>query len=967
MKQNKSAKRSLAFSVLSLLLCCAMLVGTTFAWFTDSVTSGNNKIVAGNLDVELYHNADANVTTIENKVDENTMLFVQNLWEPGVAVFENFKVANEGTLALKYQLMINFTNAVKTPSGKTLADVLKVGVVENGVSGNRDAVVGAVTTWEPLATFALEGKLEANENDIYGVVIWWEPSDIDDEFNMNNENKGTVLSIDLGVSLIATQVEAERDAFGDDYDKDTTLPELIEDNAELKDALTADVKDIIVTLTNDVTWDVAAWAQNAMGGASTETITINGNGYTINFNQTNSDWNNITAGDGIVLTINDAKVTNSGHNDGPWNRHDLNFDCEVVMNNVTSDKAMAFKNSATLNNVTIDDANTSDTYAIWVSPRTEGQTITLNNCVIDMLDCTDGRGIKIDNQYVNAADEKLVTLNVSNTTFKTEEKSAILVKTTLGANITLNNVDIANTLDPLHEVWVDEAAEAAYDLVTVTGGVKVLESDITVGSNALDAALKDNETVTLQLATGNYTLPNVKGATVTLIGAGNNTVVDCSHMGGYQEVANSSFVFKDLTVVYAEAGFPYKGLQHITGVTYENCHIIGTVNLFAPATFKNCTFDSKSAEHNVVTYGSDNVTFENCKFTYGDRSVNCYAENASARNVNVTFTNCEFTKVAGKATTGAIETNSMRMNSLTLTINGCTVNEGDLWWISSYDNLGGAKTTVKVDGKYSFATGEQLRAFAANATGEVELVLAKDITLGNDTETCMAINFEQATKVVIDGNGKTLTLKGKAPYPDTAETYVAGIVAANADITVKNLTINNEKLASNGTKTSADRDTVYTFVRGKSANFEKVTFNGGINVRCNTTFTECNFSASYNMHFALFVDNQYGSYNGLTVSVNNCTFKANGAHGNVKVADDTLGGVTLNIKDCTFMSENLQYPDVSWNASKNYVDADVKVTGKVAVNVTGTNSFTYGVMANVENGGATYNGDVMTYNTIYGK
>ena len=130
MKQNKSAKRSLAFSVLSLLLCCAMLVGTTFAWFTDSVTSGNNKIVAGNLDVELYHNANANVTTINNKVDETkinnkvtatTELFEQTLWEPGVAVLENFKVANEGTLALKYQLMVNFTNAVKkTPAARPL-------------------------------------------------------------------------------------------------------------------------------------------------------------------------------------------------------------------------------------------------------------------------------------------------------------------------------------------------------------------------------------------------------------------------------------------------------------------------------------------------------------------------------------------------------------------------------------------------------------------------------------------------------------------------------------------------------------------------------------------------------------------------------------------------------------------------------------------------------------------------------
>ena len=52
----KSTKRSLLLSVLSLMLCITMLLGTTYAWFTDSVTSGKNKIVAGNLDVELTHN-----------------------------------------------------------------------------------------------------------------------------------------------------------------------------------------------------------------------------------------------------------------------------------------------------------------------------------------------------------------------------------------------------------------------------------------------------------------------------------------------------------------------------------------------------------------------------------------------------------------------------------------------------------------------------------------------------------------------------------------------------------------------------------------------------------------------------------------------------------------------------------------------------------------------------------------------
>lgn len=240
---------------------------------------------------------------------------------------------------------------------------------------------------------------------------------------------------------------------------------------ELKDALTGTAENIVVELTEDVTYDVAAWAANGMGGSETKNITIVGNGHTITFNQTNSDWNNIVT-NGATLTINNAHITNAGYNNGPWNRHDLNFACPVVMNNVTSDKAMAFKSDATLKNVTIDDANTSDTYAIWIQPN--GQTVSLDGCTIDMLDCTDGRGIKIDEQYVGTP--KKVTLTVKDTTFKTEEKSAILVKSAAGADVILKDVDItAVAADSTYPVWVDEASEAYADLVVVTGGSKIVE------------------------------------------------------------------------------------------------------------------------------------------------------------------------------------------------------------------------------------------------------------------------------------------------------------------------------------------------------------------------------------------------------------------------------------------------------------------------------------------------------------
>lgn len=242
---------------------------------------------------------------------------------------------------------------------------------------------------------------------------------------------------------------------------------------ELAEALAADTETIIVDLTADVTYDVAAWQNNAMGGESTKTIMINGNGNTLTFNQTNSDWNNVATNNDATLVLRDINITNSGHNDGPWNRHDINFACDVNLYDVVSDKALAFKNSATLENVTISDANTSDTYAIWIQPK--GQTVTIDGCTIDMLDCSDGRGIKIDNQYMEE-DEAGINLKVSNTTFKTEEKSAIIIKTAVDSTIELDNVNITEVAaDSTNPVWVDEASAASADKIVVTGGTKIVE------------------------------------------------------------------------------------------------------------------------------------------------------------------------------------------------------------------------------------------------------------------------------------------------------------------------------------------------------------------------------------------------------------------------------------------------------------------------------------------------------------
>ena len=109
MTKQHSIKRSLVASILILCLCFTSLIGTTFAWFTDSVTSANNIIKTGKLDIGLEYATvkDGQISGWSN-VDGADEIFDPNaLWEPGRVEVAYLKVSNLGDLALKYKLAVN--------------------------------------------------------------------------------------------------------------------------------------------------------------------------------------------------------------------------------------------------------------------------------------------------------------------------------------------------------------------------------------------------------------------------------------------------------------------------------------------------------------------------------------------------------------------------------------------------------------------------------------------------------------------------------------------------------------------------------------------------------------------------------------------------------------------------------------------------------------------------------------------
>lgn len=219
----KTTKRALFASIFSTLLCGAMLAGSTFAWFTDSATSGNNKIVAGNLDIELYVQNDEGEFVDATDVDG---VFGVDLWEPGVVAYETFKAVNVGNLALKYNMYLDVLDK-NTVGGKSLADVIKVSVIngELGDDTTRDGLIDA-GEWKAISdatAYVNDGVLlPEEEGDVFTVVAYWEPTDHDNDYNLNNGKKADdgsdALYIDFGVTLAATQYTYEADSFDDQYD-----------------------------------------------------------------------------------------------------------------------------------------------------------------------------------------------------------------------------------------------------------------------------------------------------------------------------------------------------------------------------------------------------------------------------------------------------------------------------------------------------------------------------------------------------------------------------------------------------------------------------------------------------------------------------------------------------------------------------------------------------------------------------
>ncbi len=228
MTNKKTTKRALLLSVVALLLCFTMLMGTTYAWFTDSVTSTGNKIVAGELDVQLLMHDGTNYVDISNVNDpiigaaifgEGTTANANTaatLWEPGKTQTVYLSIKNAGTLDLKYMVAIEVTDVTNN-----LTEVMQYAITPDAKPDN-----GLVTGWVADAgKYVVKGT---NPTDAVNVVLgkgaehFFALSVHMDEDAGNDYMNG---SITFDIKVLATQLNSEEDSFGKDYDKNAVYPQ----------------------------------------------------------------------------------------------------------------------------------------------------------------------------------------------------------------------------------------------------------------------------------------------------------------------------------------------------------------------------------------------------------------------------------------------------------------------------------------------------------------------------------------------------------------------------------------------------------------------------------------------------------------------------------------------------------------------------------------------------------------------
>ncbi|MBR0543078.1 MAG: hypothetical protein IIW98_01300, partial [Bacteroidaceae bacterium] len=520
--------------------------------------------------------------------------------------------------------------------------------------------------------------------------------------------------------------------FGEDGEEDLANVVSVSTAEQLLKALASAEKETVkIVMLNDITLDggTSAYSTEAkeviIEGSQTSATRNSNNGKkpTLTFKDSYRTYIKLANPEGKI-TFNNVNINRESTGGTHWHDNNMKFCSNAEFNNVAFNKGICLDDAKTfvLNNCSINKGKVA-TYGMFI---TAGCNVTIDGLSITHSDGVAGRGIKIVDEDVDNK-EALTTLSVSNATFVTEAKAAILVGSQGGANITLENINLAGVKeDGFNAVWVDEDYKAYADKVTVDGGFHIVEGTAADSNPFLEAG------ATVEVAKGVYsTLPKVADG-VTIIAEEGTVFNGTSGISG-ENVTIKNVIFK---------GDEKALTGSLKGTTFENCQFDATYGAqwcyaYGDVTFKNCVFGSETSKRGIHFDGGDgNVAFESCTF---------YAFNALGQaNKKYSFNNCDI-KVSSQAHNKfngvnmygtTYEYTNCRFapgtftdcagNNVVATYNNCSYTDArSIYSVVRFDK-DPATCTITFDGKHYVANANALKAALANdAVTDIYLAAGK--------------------------------------------------------------------------------------------------------------------------------------------------------------------------------------------------------------------------------------------------
>ena len=448
---SKSTKRALIFSTLAILMCAAMLIGTTFAWFTDTASTAVNKIQAGNLDIELQmKDNNGRWVNAEGKIlpflvaGEIPAEGTQILWEPGCTYYvPEVRVVNKGNLAVKFEY-VNELLGVTGKLAEVLEPVFKTPVDANGEEVNIEPEILKPGEASPAWSFGYH-MLESAGNEYQNAT-----------------------ATGMCLTVVATQATYENDSFNNQYDKDATYPVIVSNQQQANDVITnATDKKVNISIASGQTITLDNGIANE--GDKSRDITFSGNG-----SQTVDAITNAVSAEGGQL--NYQRGSSFTFENLTIQAGEGNFDgivCnELTFKDCTIKGKLTLFGKATFINCVFDNTMANQ-YSIWTWGGTD---VTFEGCTFN----TNGKAILL---YGGADGKNPTNLVVNNCTFNDRNsgaagKAAIEIGNDYNATYTLTvkNATVNGFADGKNtgsKLWANKNSMDAEHLTVTIDGSKV--------------------------------------------------------------------------------------------------------------------------------------------------------------------------------------------------------------------------------------------------------------------------------------------------------------------------------------------------------------------------------------------------------------------------------------------------------------------------------------------------------------